>query len=143
MSEMYLIMTGEYSDRRCMGYCTTEDEARRYCAVKNSAGGYDEYDYEAAECLDGKVCGDSEAGVTVKVSFRWWGGEWRMDRVYHLYLDLRHPPRVRRGIGEIVVDVWMREYDTERARKAAQDALYEHLAQNVEMGTSESRDLSP
>lgn len=45
---IYLIMTGEYSSTRVEGFCLTEDDAIKYCAIKNTKAHCCEYYY--SEC---------------------------------------------------------------------------------------------
>ena len=54
---VFIITSGSYSDYYVHGYCTTEEEAERYCFVMNNMkrNQYDDsYEYEEIECFDGK-----------------------------------------------------------------------------------------
>ena len=139
MKKVYLIMVGEYSDRRCVGFCATEEEARRVCAAKNSAGGRgsDWYEVEECECLDGSVAGDVCAGWTYRFEFVRGADGWRRRWVGDAYLNGRHAPVVREmnvfdgwrsDTPCVHVRVWRNDEDAEAARKSALDALYEYLA---------------
>lgn len=140
MKKVYLIMVGEYSDRSCVGWCATEEEARRVCAARNSAGGDggDWYEVEECESLDGSVAGDVCAGWTHRFEFVRDADGWRRRWVGDAYLNNRHAPVVReRNVFDgwrsdtpcVHVRVWRKDEDAEAARKAALDALYEYLAQ--------------
>lgn len=140
MKRVYLIMVGEYSDRRCAGWCATEDEARRVCAARNSAGGRgsDWYEVEECECLDGSVAGDVCAGWSYPFEFVKGADGWRNRWGGDAYLNSRHapvvveePPVVFDGWSDawcVRVRVWRKDEDAEAAQKAALDALYAYLA---------------
>jgi len=56
---IYLVMQGEYSDRHVVGYCTSKEEAEKYCAVHNlNLKPWREMNVEECECLDGKIDGN-------------------------------------------------------------------------------------
>jgi len=139
VKKVYLIMAGEYSDRRCAGWCSTEEEARRVCAARNSAGGHggDWYEVEECECLDGSVAGDVRAGWTHRFEFVRGADGWRKRWGGYAYLNSRHAPVVkerpvfdgwRRDAWCVDVRVWRKDEDAEAAQKAALDALYAYLA---------------
>lgn len=132
MKNMYLVFVGEYSDRHCVGFCSTEEEAQRFCAVKNSTRQYysDDYEYEEAECLDGRMDGFVDLGQSVKVQFEKNKDGWTVCWVGDVVYSVRHKPRVLNPDYNdyIKVDVWMKEYDKDKAIKIAQDTLYEYLA---------------
>jgi len=136
---VYLIMVGEYSDRRCAGWCATEEAAQRVCAARNSADwdGGDRYDVEECECLDGSVAGDVCAGWTHRFEFVRGADGWKKRWRGYAYLNSRHAPVVkemnvfdgwRSDEPCVYVRVWRKDEDAEAAQKAALDALYEYLA---------------
>lgn len=139
MGKVYLVMVGEYSDRQCEGWCSTEEEARRICAANNSAGGQggDLYDIEECECLDGTVDGDVCVGWSRVFEFVKTEDGWMKRWNGYAYLNSRHAPvvdekvyRFRRNARSTVnVRVWRKDEDVAAAQKAALDALYEYLAQ--------------
>ena len=140
MKKVYLIMVGEYSDRRCVGWCATEEEARRVCAARNSAigNGGDWYEVEECESMDGSVAGDVCVGWSHRFEFVRGADGWRRRWVGDAYLNSRHAPVVveerpvfdgwRSDTPCVHVRVWRKDEDEEAAQKAALDALYEYLA---------------
>ena len=140
MKKVYLIMAGEYSDRCCAGWCATEEEARRVCAARNSAGGHggDWYEVEECECLDGSVAVDVCAGWSYLFEFVRGADGWRKVWCGDAYLNSRHAPVVkeeqpvfdgwRSDAPCVHVRVWRKDEDAEAAQKAALDALYAYLA---------------
>ena len=139
MKTVYLIMVGEYSDRRCAGWCATEEDARRVCAARNSAIGddCDWYEFNECECLDGSVAGDVCAGWSYLFEFVRDADGWRKRWGGCAYLNSRHAPVVKeRSVFDgwrsdtwcVHVRVWRKDDDAEAAQKAALDALYEYLA---------------
>lgn len=136
---MYLIMVGEYSDRHCVGWCATEEDARRVCAARNSAegDGGDWYEFEGCECLDGSVAGDVCAGWSHLFEFVRGADGWRRRWGNCAYLNSRHAPVVKERLVDhgwgsdtpcVRVRVWRKDEDAEAAQKAALDALYAYLA---------------
>ena len=138
MDKVYLIMIGEYSDRRRVGFCTTEEEAMQYCAVHNrpNAGElYAEYyDYEEHECLDGKVGHVCHVGYSFLVTFKHDGNSWPVQCVIENCISTEHKPRISttRGSSDIAVYVWLSEVNEEKAKKIAQDTLYKYLYEKME-----------
>lgn len=138
MGKVYLVMVGEYSDRHCVGWCSTEEEARRVCAARNSAGWQDGdlYDIEECECLDGTVNGDVCVGWSRVFEFVKTEDGWRKRWNGCAYLNSRHAPVVdedmygfgRNARSTVNVRVWRKDEDMAAAQKAALDALYAHLA---------------
>lgn len=140
MKKVYLIMVGEYSDRRCVGWCSTEEEARRVCAARNSAGGDggDWYEVEERACLDGSMADEVCAGWSHRFEFVRDADGWRKRWSGFAVLNGRHAPVVReRNVFDgwrsdtpcVRVRVWRKDEDVAAAQKAALDALYEYLAQ--------------
>ena len=129
MDKIFLIMAGEYSDRHCVGYCTTEEEAQKYCAVKNSTGSYEDHDYEEAECLNGAVNGHIDLGVSVDILLTSNGTVISVcDKIC-----TRHKPIVQmKSSGRVSIRIWQKEYDRGRAVKVAQDSFYKWKAEKEE-----------
>ena len=137
MKKVYLIMVGEYSDRHCVGFCTTEQEAVRICAIKNgfqrSNMCYGDYEYEEVECLDGRIAGDVETGYSFCVSFAPVDGGWHMYHCDGGVVSVEHRPYFyERRDGRISVTVWTKDDDEDKAKKIAQDSLYTWLSEREE-----------
>ena len=138
MDKVYLIMIGEYSDRHCVGFCTTEEEALQYCAAHNrpnAVGRYgDYYEYEAQKCLDGKVRHVCNVGVTFEITFVHKGNSWQVRHVIEEGISIEHQPRVITipRFNDIAVDVWLSEANKEKAKKIAEDTLYKYLYEKME-----------
>ena len=141
MSVVYLIMTGEYSAKQCVGYCTTEDKALEYCAVQNGTQGRwrDEYYYYTCECLDDAIQGNADLGVTVTFRFvlkqSGWNGLENAEQMPSIRHSIEVYPESSDG-RSIIIRLWQKEYDPEKARKIVQDALYKWLAEEEEMSKS-------
>lgn len=143
MEKVYLIMVGEYSDRHCEGWCSSEAEAQRVCAARNSAvRGSDLYDVKECECLDGSVAGDVCVGWSRVFEFVRCEDGWKKRWNGYAYLNTRHAPVIKEsahGFGrnartEVEVRVWRKDEDRKAAEKAALDALYEYLAKEEGVG---------
>ena len=137
MNKIYLIMTGEYSDRHCVGYCTTEEEAKKYCAIKNSAHMDDyyhnEYDIEEQECLDGVMDGVPDIGVSFRIIFDGTNIRFVDDPI----ISARHKTSVFGKNGNsLEVRIWQKEADENKARKIAQDAVCKWYAEEMELNKS-------
>lgn len=133
MSKVYLIMVGEYSDKQCVGYCTSQEEAEKYCAVKNSTSGawdyLDTYYVEEAKCLDRAVNNHPTLGRAVRMQLSMSG-----DLLYkENYISCRVAPDVSEyGKDTVFVRVWQKEVDYDLALKAARDLLAKWKAARVE-----------
>lgn len=145
MKKIYLIESGEYSDRDWAGWCSTEEEARRVVAARNRRKGYsvDEYRYVECECLDGTVEGDVNIGWTCLFEFCRTDDGWKRIRCGDMWIADRHAPRIEekayvRGafpqVTRAMVYVWQRDDDVRMAEKAALDALYEYVAKKEGIG---------
>lgn len=145
MKKIYLIESGEYSDRDWDGWCSTEEEARRVVAVRNRRKGYsvDEYRYVECECLDGTVEGDVHVGWTGLFEFRRTDDGWKRIGYGDMWIADRNAPKIEekahsKGLFEEVtmarVYVWQRDDDMHRAEKAALDALYAYVAKKEGVG---------
>jgi hypothetical protein len=145
MKKIYLIESGEYSDRDWDGWCSTEEEARRVVAVRNRRNGYsvDEYRYVECECLDGTVEGDVHVGWTGLFEFCRTDDGWKRSGYFNMWIADRHAPRIEetahvRGpfpqVTRATVYVWQRDNDVRRAERAALDALYAYLAKREGVG---------
>lgn len=137
MGKKYAIMSGEYSDWQIHGYLSDLEEAYKYCEWKNSIDKYASYYPVEIPCLDG-VC-----EVDVKFKYK-----------YRIVFDFRDGTWVMRDIGIdnvtttnhdswnnivdgrktyynkwIVVEFAMTVLDFDRAKKVAEDKLYQYLAE--------------
>lgn len=138
MKKVYLIMVGEYSDRHCVGFCTTEEEAIRYCAAKNgnmldrTYG--DRYEYEEQKCLDGKLHWHVNIGYSFKNVFECNGGDWVRAYTSDGTPMVEHTPRVieRNNPYRVFVLVWLKTDEQQKAIKIAQDELYKWIYERQE-----------
>lgn len=55
MKTIYVIMTGEYSDTSVYGYMENEEDAYRYCIVRNREDGYSEYWVQETDLLEAEI----------------------------------------------------------------------------------------
>ena len=138
MEKKYAIMSGKYSDWQIHGYLSDLEEAYKYCEWKNSTDKYDSYYPVEIPCLDG-VC---EADIQFKYKYR-------------VVFDLRKGTWVMRDIGIdnvtttnhdswnnivdgrktyytqwIAIEFTMAVLDFDRAKKVAEDKLYQYLAED-------------
>lgn len=136
MNNVWLVMVGEYSDRCCVGWCSTEEEARKVCAVRNWRGG-NLFDYEVCGCLDRTVAGNVCAGWTREFEFCRDDDGWKVRYCSEPWLLVRHAPYIGEmekspgaspRLTQVRVRVWQRDDDVDRAKKAALDALYAYVA---------------
>lgn len=138
MEKVYLIMVGEYSARHCVGFCTTEEEAIRYCALKNThiiSHWYgDEYEYEEQKCLDGVMHGHVSIGYSFKIIYMFGKNGWVRDYTSYGVLSVEHKPIVfeKDGMTKLCVSVWVKEDDEKKARKIAEDELYRYVYERTE-----------
>lgn len=136
---VWIITSGEYSDYCVIGYCTTEEQAIQVCASHNAKKTKwgDPYEYAEVECMDGNwVVGPVfyRYGFTFRRSGETWvlsNGANRGDDEHTVTAKTeRNVVFQKRGaVDWAFVTVTVREPKAELAKKAAQDALYEKLAE--------------
>lgn len=130
MGEIYLVVDGQYSDWRIIGYFANKDDAERFCVLKHDA--YDCPYVVTVDCLDGGVdLSNVEVLYEHEVVFDKRGSTMVMrdepDR-YNVYGGEMRANRVEAmGYHWINVIVNQREFNREKAEKIAQDILYQYL----------------
>ena len=123
--KVYGIFCGAYSNISRVGYCTSEEAAKRYCAAKNTPDTdsmWDEYWYDELECLDDAINGDVNVGVTVTFLCRRSGNKYKMRSICRPIISAEHPTNVHENYyKDIIISIWQKEYDKDKAEKAARD----------------------
>ena len=129
-NQIYLVVEGQYSDWRIVGYFTNKDNAERFCVSQ-----YDKYDEPyvmVVDCLDGGI---DLSGVKVlyehEVVFDKRGGTMVMrnepDR-YNIYGgDIRANSVRSMNLGWVEIKVNQKKFNRKQAEKVAQDILYQYL----------------
>lgn len=148
---IFIIKEGEYSDTRVIGYCTTEEKARKYCAL--STGGdaeklkFDRPRYEEVSCFDDTA--EQIKKIWYAYSFKYKpecganGQLTWLQKKYGIATDAaHHGTEVINALKNpggwksfswfphVAVRVWLDSDSKEDlAAKIAQDALYAYLAE--------------
>lgn len=129
-NQIYLVVEGQYSDRRTVGYFTNKDNAERFCVSQYSK--YDGPYVIVVDCLDGGI---DLSGVKVLyehvVVFDKRGGTMVMrnepDR-YNIYGgDIRANSVRSTNYGWVAIKVNQKKFNRKQAEKVAQDILYQYL----------------
>lgn len=149
--QIYIIESGAYSDYTVHGFCTTEEQAKQACASLNGSLCNDFSEYlenyvYTYSCLD---CFDSDCSLPILYLFRFafrhvdkahaWIGRCLVSEPYLVHA---HFSRVKKSSDGFLVDVSVRANDNYLATKAAQDALYKHLASEAEALADHARRLA-
>lgn len=146
MDKIYVLFTGEYSDKEVQGFVETEEEAERMCEYNNATSdlhSWREWHYEEVEKIKKNVPDVKPVYIiTIKfIEFSPFG--WKRKETAFLcgcYLpDAEEVKNARyceitpadgdKRYTEAVVDVVLREPDSSKAWKIAQDRLYKKLAE--------------
>ena len=131
--KVYGIFCGAYSNISRVGYCTSEEAAKRYCAAKNTPDTdsmWDEYWYDELECLDDAINGDVNVGVTVTIEYERDGKSYEQVHICSPIVSAQHPVSVRKNHhGNIVISIWQKKYDKDKAEKAVRDSFFIWLAE--------------
>lgn len=146
MDNIYVLMTGEYSDTEIQGFVDSEEEAKKICDYHNATSClhyWREWHYWEVERIKENVPDvKSVYVVTVKLE-NWLGSGWKLSDIRSdckcflsdapevkeaRYCEITDP-RGDKKILEAVCDVVLREPDFDKARKIAQDRLYKKLAE--------------
>ena len=132
---LYGIQVGEYSDYRVVGYCTSEESAKKRCSVlnRNMDDTFDEYTYFELENLD---CNDPvDVWFRAKALFSAGSGlkkgEYQI-RMSDLIPVIGYKPIEIAKTGKYdhyYVTAYIKENDHELARKVLQDIFYKFLAE--------------
>lgn len=129
-NKIYLVIEGQYSDWRIIGYFTSKDNAERFCVSQGSK--YDSPYVGVVDCLDGGI---DLSGVKVlyehEVVFDKRGGTMVMrnepDR-YNVYGgDIQANSVQSMNFGWVAIRVNQKKFNRKRAEKVAQDILYQYL----------------
>ena len=143
MDKIYVLITGEYSDWAIKGFADTEEEAKRICDFKNSVKRRYDDDWYYKEIGKYKIGADF-SNVKFKYIYTFYFHQdknrtWLIEKKYvcEKVLDTRddiddigvriyseNEKRSYRATVSFELDV----EDLERAKKIAQDKLYERLA---------------
>lgn len=129
-NQIYLVVEGQYSDWRIVGYFTNRDNAERFCVSQYSK--YDEPYVIVVDCLDGVI---DLSGVKVlyehEVVFEKCGGTMVMrnepDRYNAYGGDIRANSVQSIGFGLVAINVNQKKFNRKEAEKIAQDILYQYL----------------
>lgn len=130
---IYVLYKGKYSDWEEIGYCTTQEEAAAQCGIRTKRGEmyYSEVYYRAVKCLDGRVKYDKpKLYYEYTAIYKRNGGTWEC---------IHHEDYLRYGVmegtivktlpnGAISVNLIAPIKRKSKAKKIAQDKLYEYLA---------------
>ena len=135
---IYIIEAGAYSDYYVLGYCSTEEQAKKAVAFHNRGNTNDDYRYSELDCLDDEAAqvdkiyvvydfrynqkrdgiGFTEAGWGKTTDYKWESAKLRArNGIYGAYGT------------QITVTVWLEHDDIEKARKIAHDKVAEYLAE--------------
>lgn len=129
-NQIYLVVDGQYSDWRIVGYFTNKDNAERFCVSQYSK--YDDPYVIVVDCLDGGI---DLSGVKVlyehTVMFDERGGTMVMrnepDR-YNVYGGDIQANSVRSmDFGWVEIKVNQKKFNRKQAEKVAQDILSQYL----------------
>lgn len=138
--KIYAIVSGCYSDWSIHGYVSDLEAAYRYCAEKNGVGNgnsYEDYYPIEIECLDGDVVTNITFNYKYRAVFYLRNGTWTMrdfslddikptgESIYCNILDGRKEYNAL----WIRVEFTMTVLNFDRAKKVAQDKLYQYLAE--------------
>lgn len=133
--KVFLVESGEYSDRHPVGYCTSEEKAKVYCAIQNEKSVYDYYYYDEVECLDDSSAADVEVGYSIVFLFNREGKNWMFSEFNHPYwpdiISIRKKPEIKfdEGRKKANVYVWTEDKDYEKAKKIAIDYFFKKMAE--------------
>lgn len=140
---VYGIFAGYYSDWRCIGYCSSKDEAEKRVAKQNTenslSGGYleDEYIMEIP-CLDGKIDVSDVAVCYIHEVMFCTNDNWKTHEMidqpnnYKISLEPKlRCTKVKEYPKFIIINVPLRTgcNDRKLAEKIAQDEFYAYLYQ--------------
>ena len=149
--KVWLIFTGEYSGKQCVGYCESEDDAKRYCAINNGPDERlwaEDYYYEDVKCLSGDVkARKDEVGESVDVWVKWTRQGYLFKTPTDSTYRYQHSPTViQSGDGDpiFVVKIWVPKWsrrEKERVLKIAQDTFYQWVAEHEEQVQAARRRL--
>lgn len=140
---VFIITSGCYSDYCVHGYCTTEENAKKYCALQNSgeAGRWDAYEYEEIECYDDSASKVDELFYQYNFFYvrHEYKNEWtcvsQSDEPLVVAVKNTSAKYKRaKYAGErsgVSVTVCTKTDDKEKAKKISQDILYQWLASKV------------
>ena len=148
--KIFAIQSGEYSDYCVHGHCTSEDQARQACARLNPSrveSSYisDEFTYFEMDCLD------SAQLVPILYLFTFYFTHSAKHAAWVGRPEEREPIVICSHCSKVVklresayhVFITVRENNVDLAAKAAQDALYNQIALDVESMASTSGLLDP
>lgn len=143
---VFIITSGCYSDYTVHGYCTTEENAKKYCALKNSGNysRYDQFDYAEIECLDDPANAVNQ--IYYQFVFRFKRHEYKniwecFSREESMMVAAKTASckwcRQRYAtdpLGYAEVTVTAETDDFKKAQKIAQDVLYQWIAEQEGVG---------
>lgn len=137
MQKKYAIMSGQYSDWHINGYVSNLEDAYKYCAWKNSIDKYDEYYPVEISCLDGDQKIDISFKYKYRTVFDFRNESWvvRDIDIYDVkptsldsYFNVVDGKKLY-GYSWIRIEFIMATLDFDRAKKVAEDKLYQYLAE--------------
>lgn len=137
MLKKYAIMSGVYSDWNIVGYISNLEDAYKYCAWRNSVDKYDQYYPVEMPCLDENCEIDIEFKYKYRTVFDLRKGSWAMRDIniddveptnLDNYCNIRDG-RKQYNISWIAIEFTMSVLDLDRAKKVAEDKLYQYLAE--------------
>ena len=125
---IYVVISGDYSDKCNVGYFKNKDEAEKYTLYKqgNTEESYyvDEVNMiETDSCFD-----DMEILTLYTFYYGWCSGSWKVSsHSYRDYLGNKKSPKVKTNHGNSMeVSVTCDNY--EKAKKISEDELYMFIA---------------
>ena len=136
MQKKYAIVSGQYSDWNINGYVSNLEDAYKYCAWKNSIDQYDEYYPVEIPCLDGDCKIDILFKYRYRTVFDFRNGSWVMRNIdvddvsptsVDIYCNVTDGRRLY-STSWIRIEFSMATLDFDRAKKIAEDKLYQYLA---------------
>lgn len=141
MQKKYAIMSGVYSDWCINGYVSSLEDAYRYCAWKNSIDKYEDYYPVEMVCLDEKCEVNISFRYKYRTVFDLRKGSWVMRDIgvddvkptsSENYCDIRDGRKVYAN-SWVAIEFTMPILDFDKAKKVAEDKLYQYLAEEQEL----------
>ena len=141
MDDIYVIVSGEYSDWSIVGYCNNEEEAAKRCFLNNTpeeTSYYDEWYYLPVKRMEGIDLSNVHPDYyyearAFKYSNGWEfplsiGVELTEPRSFGVFIFNKDSPRCRYE-QSAQIRFKSKELNREKALKIAQDMLYKKLAE--------------
>lgn len=141
MPKKYAIMSGVYSDWNIVGYVSNLEDAYKYCAWRNSVDEYNQYYPVEMPCLDENCEIDIAFKYKYRTVFDLRKGNWVMRDIniddvkptsLDNYCNIRDG-RKQYNVSWIVIEFTMSVLDFDKAKKIAEDKLFQYLAEELDL----------